>query len=140
MHTTELRVRYAETDQMGVVYHANYLAWCEVGRTEYIRAAGMSYRDMEEAGVRLAVSDLDMRFHASATYDDVVRVETRLREVRSRTVTFEYLVLNAASRARLVSAHTRLIALDRAGRPQSMPAEVRAMLERAAAADAEAAA
>jgi acyl-CoA thioester hydrolase len=138
VHTTELRVRYAETDQMGVVYHANYLAWCEVGRTEYIRAAGMSYREMEEAGVTLAVSDLDMRFHASATYDDVVRVETRLRDVRSRTVTFEYLVLNAATAARLVSARTRLISLDRGGRPLAMPAGVRAMLERAAAVDGEA--
>jgi acyl-CoA thioester hydrolase len=136
VHTTELRVRYAETDQMGVVYHANYLAWCEVGRTEYIRAAGMSYREMEEAGVTLAVSDLDMRFHASATYDDVVRIETRLRDVRSRTVTFDYLVLNVATGARLVSARTRLIALDRTGRPLSMPSAVRALLVRAAAADA----
>jgi acyl-CoA thioester hydrolase len=78
-HVTELRVRYAETDQMGVVYHANYLAWCEVGRTDWIRAAGMTYRDMERGGVGLAVADLQMRFHGAATYDDVVRVETRAR-------------------------------------------------------------
>ncbi len=136
VHTTELRVRYAETDRMGVVYHANYLAWCEVGRTEYIRAAGMSYREMEEAGFGLAVSDLDMRFHAPATYDDVVRVETRLREVRSRTVTFDYLVLNAATGARLISARTRLVSLTRDGRTVAMPPEVRTLLERAAAADA----
>ena len=138
VHTTELRVRYAETDQMGVVYHANYLAWCEVGRTEYIRAAGMSYREMEEAGVGLAVSDLEMRFHAPATYDDVVRVETRLSDVRSRTVTFDYVVVKAESGARLVSARTRLISLDAHGRPTAMPTPVRELLERAAAADAEA--
>lgn len=132
VHTTELRVRYAETDQMGVVYHANYLAWCEVGRTEWIRAAGMSYRDMEAEGVGLAVSDLQMRFHAPATYDDVVRVETRCTEVRSRTVTFEYLVSRADSGARLVSATTRLVALDRQGRTIAMPGSVRALLERAA--------
>ena len=133
VHTSELRVRYAETDQMGVVYHANYLAWCEVGRTEWIRAAGMSYRDMEAQGVGLAVSDLQMRFHASATYDDVVRVETRCTELRSRTVTFEYLVSNAETGVRLVSATTRLVALDRQGRTIAMPAPVRALLERAAA-------
>jgi acyl-CoA thioester hydrolase len=73
-HVSEFRVRYAETDQMGVVYHANYLVWCEVGRTDFIRAAGMSYREMEAAGVGLAVSDATMRFHAPARYDDVVRV------------------------------------------------------------------
>ena len=140
VHTSELRVRYAETDQMGVVYHANYLAWCEVGRTDWIRAAGMSYRDMEAQGVGLAVSDLQMRFHASATYDDVVRVETRCTEVRSRTVTFEYLVSNAETGVRLVSATTRLIALDRQGRTIAMPAPVRALLERAAGDGADAAA
>jgi acyl-CoA thioester hydrolase len=140
VHTTELRVRYAETDRMGVVYHANYLAWCEVGRTEYIRESGMSYREMEEAGVQLAVSDLEMRFHAPATYDDVVRVETRLTEVRSRTVTFEYVVVKVATGARLVSVRTRLISLDRAGRPTAMPPDVRELLARAAASDAQAAA
>ena len=140
MHTTELRVRYAETDQMGVVYHANYLAWCEVGRTEYIRASGMSYREMEESGVQLAVSDLEMRFHAAARYDDVVRVETRLTDVRSRTVTFDYVVVKADTGARLVSASTRLISLDRTGRPTAMPTPLRELLERAATADAASAA
>ena len=135
-------MRYAETDQMGVVYHANYLAWCEVGRTEYIRQSGMSYREMEAAGVQLAVSDLEMRFHAPARYDDVVRVETRLADVRSRTVTFDYVVVKADSAARLVSVSTRLISLDRSGRPHAMPVPVpvRELLERAAAADAPAAA
>jgi acyl-CoA thioester hydrolase len=135
VHTTELRVRYAETDQMGVVYHANYLAWCEVGRTEYIRTSGMSYREMEEAGVQLAVSDLEMRFHAPARYDDVVRVETHLTDVRSRTVTFDYVVVKADTGSRLVSVRTRLISLDRAGRPTAMPPQVRELLARAAATD-----
>ncbi len=65
-HVTELRVRYAETDQMGVVYHANYLVWCEVGRTEYIRAAGTPYAQLERDGVALAVVDITMRCHAPA--------------------------------------------------------------------------
>ncbi len=133
-YVTELRVRYAETDRMGVVYHANYLAWCEVGRTEYVRAAGMSYREMEEAGVGLAVIDAALRFHAPATYDDVVRVETRLADVRSRTVTFEYVITNAATGARLVTASTRLVSVDNGGATIAMPPRVRALLEHAAGA------
>jgi acyl-CoA thioester hydrolase len=113
---------------MGVVYHANYLAWCEVGRTEFVRSAGMSYRAMEEAGVGLAVIDASLRFHGSATYDDVVHVETRLVDVRSRTVTFEYLIRNAATGARLVTASTRLASVDRAGPTIAMPPHVRAVL------------
>ena len=132
-HVTELRVRYAETDRMGVVYHANYLAWCEVGRTEYIRAAGMTYRAMEEGGVGLAVSEVAMRFHGAARYDDRVRIETRLTEVRSRAVTFEYQLLLAESAARLVSATTRLVSVDRAGRTVALPPEVRTFLDEAAA-------
>ena len=130
LHVSELRVRYAETDQMGVVYHANYLAWCEVGRTDWIRAAGMSYRDMERAGVGLAVAELQMRFHGSATYDDRIRVETRCTEVRSRVVTFEYLILEATTGARLVSASTRLVSVDGDGRTIAMPPSVREFLER----------
>jgi acyl-CoA thioester hydrolase len=97
-HETTLRVRYAETDQMGVVYHANYLAWCEVGRTEYVRGAGMSYREMESAGVGLAVVDASLRFHGAARYDDEVRIETRLTRVGSRLITFEYVIRNAGHR------------------------------------------
>jgi acyl-CoA thioester hydrolase len=133
-HVTELRVRYAETDRMGVVYHANYLVWCEVGRTDYIRAGGMSYRAMEEAGVGLAVSDASIRFHGPARYDDLIVVETRLTEVRSRTVTFEYVIKNATTGARLVSATTRLVSLDREGRTIAMPPAVRELLDRALAA------
>jgi acyl-CoA thioester hydrolase len=128
-------VRYAETDQMGVVYHANYLAWCEVGRTEFIRAGGMSYREMEEAGVSLAVSDATLRFHAPARYDDLVRVDTTLTEVRSRIVTFEYLITRVADGARLVSASTRLVSLDRAGRTTALPEAFRTLLEKARATD-----
>ena len=130
-HATELRVRYAETDQMGVVYHANYLAYCEVGRTEFVRAAGMSYREMEAAGVGLAVCDATLRFHGSATYDDRIRVETRLVDVRSRALTFEYTILNADSGARLVTASTQLIAVDRQGKPTTLPVAVRALFDAA---------
>ena len=124
-HEIELRVRYAETDQMGVVYHANYLIWCEMGRTDFIRRLGMSYADMEKAGVSLAVSELSARFHAAARYDDVIRVRTTVADLRSRMITFDYVISNAATNQRLVSARTTLVSLDRAGRPISLPAEFR---------------
>lgn len=129
----ELRVRYAETDQMGVVYHANYLVWCEMGRTDYIRAGGTTYAAIERTGVTLAVADASLRFHAPARYDDLIRVETRLPELRSRTITFDYLVANADSGERLVTARTVLISLDSAGRPRALPGEVRDTLARAMA-------
>jgi acyl-CoA thioester hydrolase len=126
-HEIELRVRYAETDQMGVVYHANYLIWCEMGRTDFIRRLGVSYADMERAGVSLAVSELSARFHAAARYDDLIRVQTTLADVRSRMIAFEYVVSNATTMQRLVSAKTTLVSLDRSGRPIALPPEFRAL-------------
>jgi len=126
--TTELRVRYAETDQMGVVYHSNYLIWCEIGRTDYIRSLGTPYAALERNGVALAVSEASMRCHAPARYDDVVRVETSLTEVRSRTVTFDYVIVHASTGARLVTATTTLVSLDREGKVVALPSDVRAFL------------
>lgn len=124
----ELRVRYAETDQMGVVYYANYLVWCEIGRTGLIRELGMSYADIEASGFLLAVSEANIRYHAPARYDERIHVETSISDVRSRTVTFEYSIRNADTDARLVSASTTLVCLDRAGRSVAMPARVRELL------------
>ena len=123
-------MRYGETDQMGVVYHANYLVWCEIGRTELIRTRGMSYAEMEAAGVMLAVADASLRFHAPARYDDLVRVHTTLAEVRSRTVTFDYVITHAESGERLVTARTTLVSLDRGGRTVAMPPHIRQFLAR----------
>jgi acyl-CoA thioester hydrolase len=128
-HDVEFRVRYAETDQMGVVYHANYLVWCDVGRTDFIRARGMSYADIERAGISLAVSELSARFHAAARYDDVIRVRTTLGAVRSRSIAFDYVVTNAASSERLVTAHTTLVSIDRGGRLIALPASVRTLFD-----------
>jgi acyl-CoA thioester hydrolase len=130
-HDVEFRVRYAETDQMGIVYHANYLIWCEIGRTDFIRARGMSYADMERAGIALAVSDLSARFHAAAKYDDMIRVRTTLAEARSRRVVFDYLITKATTGDRLVTARTALVSIDATGRPTAFPADVRALFERA---------
>jgi acyl-CoA thioester hydrolase len=123
----ELRVRYAETDQMGVVYHANYLVWCEMGRTDFIRRLGISYAELERGGISLAVSELSARFHGAARYDDLIRVETRLTDVRSRMITFDYVITNAVTEQRLVSARTTLISIDGGGRPVALPREVRAL-------------
>lgn len=127
---TELRVRYGETDQMGVVYHANYIVWCEVGRTEYIRACGMSYAEIERTGTQLAVTDLALRLHASARYDDVLRVTTRVDGIRSRAIDFAYEITRAADERRIASARTTLTPLAGDGRVVTLPADVKALLER----------
>lgn len=128
---SELRVRYAETDQMGVVYHANYLVWCEIGRTDFIRAQGTSYAQLEREGVLLAVSDAALRFHASARYDDPIRVYTRLVAARSRAMTFAYRIVRADTNRLLVSGTTSLVSLSSSGRPVSLPLAMRRMLEAA---------
>jgi acyl-CoA thioester hydrolase len=125
----ELRVRYAETDQMGVVYHSNYLIWCEIGRTEHLRTLGTDYATIERAGTTLAVAEASLRYHAPARYDDRIRVETVLTTVRSRLLTFEYLITNAETGERLVTASTRLVVLNREHRTQALPADVRRLLE-----------
>jgi acyl-CoA thioester hydrolase len=130
---SELRVRYAETDQMGVVYHANYLVWCEIGRTDFIRQHGMSYADIERRGIFLVVSEAMLRLHASARYDDLVRVETSLEEVRSRLIAFAYVITRASDGHRLVTARTSLVSLAAGGRPATLPADVRSSLEAALA-------
>jgi acyl-CoA thioester hydrolase len=127
---SELRVRYAETDQMGVVYHANYLVWCEVGRTDFIRQCGMSYAQMEERGVKLAVTEATLRLHSSARYDDLIKVTTRLAALRSRAVEFAYEITRASDGARVASAATTLMSLSAEGRPVSLSPDVRALLER----------
>jgi acyl-CoA thioester hydrolase len=124
----EFRVRYAETDQMGVVYHANYLVWCELGRTELIRARGTPYAELERQGVVLAVADASIRYHAPARYDDMIRVEAWVADLRSRTVTFGYRVLRLSDDGnpplRLATATTTLISLDRASKPVKLPADL----------------
>jgi acyl-CoA thioester hydrolase len=132
----ELRVRYAETDKMGVVYHSHYLIWCELGRTDHIREGGMSYREMEDAGIMLAVAEANVRYRAPARYDDLVRVETTLTDVSSRAVTFEYRILNAETGVLLATASTLLVALDSSHRVVKLPAEIRERLEASAGAAA----
>lgn len=125
----EFRVRYGETDQMRVVYHANYLVWCEIGRTDLIRAIGVSYAELERSGVGLAVVDATVRYHYPARYDDMIRVRTTVTEVRSRSVTFDYRIENADTGVRLVTATTTLIPVNEEGKLVSLPSELRRRME-----------
>jgi acyl-CoA thioester hydrolase len=131
-HSVEFRVRYAETDQMQVVYHSNYLIWCEIGRTEFIRALGTPYAELERQDVTLAVVEANMRFHSAARYDNLIRVTTTISDVRSRTITFDYVITNAETGERFVTASTKLASLTRDSRLTTLPPDLRARLENAA--------
>lgn len=118
-----LRVRYAETDQMGVVYHANYLVWCEIGRTELMRQLGFAYAEVEAAGIRLAVAEASLRYGQAARYDDPILVRTRVSAAQSRTITFAYEVYRegGAEPVLLATASTKLIAIDENATPRRLP-------------------
>jgi acyl-CoA thioester hydrolase len=131
-HSIEFRVRYAETDQMQVVYHANYLVWCEIGRTEFIRALGTPYAELERQNVTLAVVEATMRFHSAARYDNLIRVTTTVSDVRSRTITFDYVISNAETGERFVTASTKLASLTRDSRLTTLPESLRKILKDAA--------
>jgi acyl-CoA thioester hydrolase len=125
---SQLRVRYAETDAMGVVYHTNYLVWFEVGRGDYMRQLGLDYASVEESGHFLAVSEAGARYIASARYSDLVAVRTWVDDVRSRTMTFRYEVRMTATDQLLVTGFTRHICVDRDGKVTSLPPAVRDVL------------
>jgi acyl-CoA thioester hydrolase len=131
-HSVEFRVRYAETDQMQVVYHSNYLIWCEIGRTEFIRALGTPYAELERQNVTLAVVEASLRFHAAARYDNLIRVTTTISDVRSRTLTFDYVITNAETGERFVTASTELASLTRDSRLTKMPDSLLKVLQNAA--------
>jgi acyl-CoA thioester hydrolase len=130
-HSVEFRVRYAETDQMQVVYHSNYLIWCEIGRTEFIRFLGTPYAELERQNVTLAVVEASLRFHAAARYDNLIRVTTTISDVRSRTLTFDYVITNAETGERFVTASTKLASLTRDSRLTKMPDSLLMVLQNA---------
>lgn len=124
--STELRVRYAETDQMGVTYHANYLVWFEIGRTDFCRAQGFAYREMEERdGLCIMVAEAKCRYKAPARYDDDLRVVTRLRGVRKRVLIFGYEVYRLPDEELLAEGETVHVITDRQGRPRVLPEKYR---------------
>jgi len=122
MAETRVRVRYAETDQMGVVYHANYLVWFEVGRVEYIRQMGLDYRSMErEENAMIAVVEATARYKAPARYDDELIVRTTLAGVRGSIVRFRYAVVRAADELLLCEGETVHLVVGRDMKRREMP-------------------
>ncbi len=116
----DIRVRYAETDQMGVAYYANYLVWFEVGRSEFCRERGFRYADLEALGYKLVVSDVHCRYRNSARYDETVVVRTCLKGANKRMVTFGYQVLRKDKAEVIAEGETRHICVDSNGKTKSL--------------------
>lgn len=121
-HVEMVRVRYGETDKMGVAHHSSYLLWFELGRTGLLRAAGHSYRDLEASGVMLPVVEYGAQFLKGAHYDDELAIETTIREVKSRVITFDYRVLREGDM--ISHGFTRHVWVDEKNKPRRLPDDV----------------
>lgn len=125
-HDTKVRVRYAETDQMGVVYHANYLVWFEVGRVELMRAMGFEYKAMEtEDDCHIVVAEAHCRYEKPARYDEELRVRTRVTGWRNRIVKFSYEIFRVGDDVLLATGSTTHVVCGSNGRPKALPAKYR---------------
>lgn len=121
-YETTVRVRYAETDQMGVVYHANHYVWFEIGRVELIRQMGFSYKEMEqEHDCFIVVAESKCRYRRPARYDDVLRIRTRVVEATTRTIRFSYEIIHNTTGECLATGETMHVICDRSGRPKAFP-------------------
>lgn len=118
---TSLRVRFAETDAMGIVHHASYLLYFEVGRVELTRQAGAGYADLEAGGHSLAISQIEIRYVAPAHFDQMLTVRTQVEDLRSRSITLSYEILDADTGRLLVSGTTRQVCLDQKGVVRRIP-------------------
>lgn len=125
---SRIRVRYAETDMMGVVYYANFFVWFEVGRADLLRASGWSYREMEAGGTGLPVIEAHCAYRRPARYDDDLEVRTRGTLVSPVRVQFDYEVVRTGDGLSLATGRTVHAALDKDGRPRRLPERVRALL------------
>lgn len=123
VHKTEIRVRYQETDNMGVVYYANYLVWFEVARTEYFRSAGINYSQLEEEGICLMVAGVNCQYKSPARYDDIVTIQTCISELKNSSLKFGYeLFIGDRLIATGESVH---VFTNKSGRPTRIPEKVR---------------
>ncbi len=129
VHETTVRVRYAETDQMGLAHHTAYLVWFEVGRSSLMRAHGASYGDFEREGFFLPVVECFARFVAPAKYDRLVKVRTWVEAFKSRSLTFGYEVVDEESGQLLATGYTKHLCTDREGRTRRFPEAWRALLD-----------
>jgi len=124
----DIRVRYAETDQMGFAYYANYLVWFEVGRAEFCRKRDFSYADLEKLGYRLVVTEVQCRYKMAVRYDEVIKVRTRLKMCNKRIITFAYEVLRDHLEELIAEGETRHLCVDANAKPRSLPVEFFARL------------
>ncbi len=125
-YETTVRVRYAETDQMGVVYYANFFVWFEIGRVELFRQMGFAYKEMEQKDDSyIVVAEAHCRYLRPARYDDVLHIRTRVAESRSRTIRFAYQISNEVTGELLATGDTTHVICDRNGRPKTLPAKYR---------------
>jgi len=131
---TTFRVRYAETDQMGIVHHASYVVWLEEGRSQWMRAHGNSYAQFEREGLLLVVSELCLRYKQPARYDQRVAVRCWVESVRSRQIQFSYEVVDAETGAVFLDGYTQHICLDRAGKVTRIPGYWQGLLRQGASA------
>jgi acyl-CoA thioester hydrolase len=122
IHETQIRVRYQETDNMGVVYYANYFIWLEVARTEYLRSAGVSYRHLEEKGMYLMVASASCQYKSPARYDDVVRIQTWIPKIKNSSLDFAHkLYVGDKLIATAESVH---VFTNKSGKPVRIPKEI----------------
>ena len=128
-HETTVRVRYAETDQMGVVYHANHYVWFEIGRTEMLRAYGINYKEMENRDdCYIVVVESSCRYLKPARYDDVLRIRTRISEAKARILRIAYELIRDSNGELLAKGETVHVICDKQGRPKSLPHQYRLLL------------
>ena len=128
-HETEVRVRYAETDKMGIVHHSNYLVWFELGRSEFCRARGFSYKEMEEKdNALMVVAESYCRYKSPAYYEDVLTVRTQIGEIRSRSIRFVYEIYRESDQALLAEGETLHLVTDENKKVRSLPEGYKDML------------
>ncbi len=126
----QIRVRYSETDQMGVVYHGNYIPYFEVGRVEWLRRHGISYSEMEKSGIALPIVSLTLNYKKPARYDDLLNIRTRFKSQESVKIDFECQITNESGEL-LTSAYFLLVFVDvRTGRPVAPPSYIKELLEK----------
>jgi acyl-CoA thioester hydrolase len=128
IHRTQVRVTYAETDAMGIVYYANYLRWLEVGRTELMRSLGIAYKEMEDRGAFLPVSEVFCKYHVPARYDDILIIETTVDFLRRASIQFSYRILRKSDGTLLITGSTLHAFVDREGKIVKVPPALRAKL------------
>lgn len=123
IYSAQIRVRYTETDQMGFSHHSSYLPWLELARIEYLRESGYSYKELEKRGVLMPVVDIHCSYRAPAFFDDVLKIDTWISELKKMKVKFEYKIFNQDGKL-LTEADSLLICVGSDGKPYSMPSDI----------------